>query len=221
MSHFLTYGNLTLLNVEGCKAVYDEVLVEDCYRREQIPQGAIVLDVGGFGGEFGIWCAKNRNARVRIYEPSPLVTVSHANNNLNGTLALVLDVAIAKQVEKRLLNFLPETSWSSRLAGLDHVSCAVQSSTPKEVQCLTLPDEIEDMRRDHPALPIVVKLDCEGAESEIFEDESWLSQVAMVLMEFHNQDGEAYRKVLRRHGFKVETNEPNPDAWRGLIYARK
>ena len=63
---FLTYGNLRLLNVPHGKPVYDEVLVEDCYGLESIPHNGIVIDIGGYYGEFGIWCAKNRGS-VRGY----------------------------------------------------------------------------------------------------------------------------------------------------------
>jgi FkbM family methyltransferase len=219
MSPFLTYGNLTLLNVEGMKAAYDEVLVEDCYRREQIPQGAIVLDVGGFGGEFGIWCDKNRDACVRIYEPSPIGIVAEANCRISESEAWVVSAAIGNSNCDRFIEFSTAHPTGSHFADVVDGECV---SPLKKVICLTLPEQIRDMRNRYGAgLPVVVKLDCEGAEREIFDDESWLPEVHMVLLEFHFKDGERYREILRRHGFTVETNESNPEAWRGLIWATK
>jgi FkbM family methyltransferase len=208
--HFLTYGNLTLLNVEGCKPLYDEVLVEDCYRRERVPHGSAVLDVGGFGGEFGVWCAINREAFVRIYEPSPVVIVAQANCVLNNANALAFPLAVAKTKGSRKFAYVEDRAYTSHL---DHAGA-------RQVDCTTLSIEISEML-EPAARPVVVKLDCEGAEREIFEDESWLPQTNMVLLEFHHKDGERYRDILRRHGFTVETNEPNPEALRGLIWAER
>ena len=57
----------------------------------------------------------------------------------------------------------------------------------------------------------LVKLDCEGAEWEIFEDrESW-SRVRFVTMEYHLGQGEAHEKivdVLRAMGFKIRGQLP-------------
>lgn len=45
---FLDYNGIRLLNLpHGRGAIYDEVLVQDCYRLDTIPKDSIVLDVGG------------------------------------------------------------------------------------------------------------------------------------------------------------------------------
>jgi FkbM family methyltransferase len=222
---FLQYGRLQLLNVPHAKTLYDEVLVQDVYRRETVPPNAIVLDVGGCFGEFGIWCAEVRSCHVKIFEPSPVWLIARFNALLNYCSAEVINAAIGSRNEhRRPFHYRADVPYGSRLASIGQDSPCVQKEVHvvTTVKCFTIQSQIQAARAEAgQAPPIVVKLDCEGAEQEIFDDEGWLDQVAMVMMEFHLKDGPRYREALARHGFKVETNEPNPDAWRGNIYATK
>lgn len=207
---FLTYGPMRLLNLPGAKAVYDEVLVEDCYRREHVPKGAIVLDVGGFYGEFGIWCAVEKKCYVHIFEPSPSsFEIAKINCDLNNCEADVSACAIGRTFEVRSFSYQENNPTNSQFS-----LCGIN------VNCSTLPDEVACAKLLHDDL-IVVKLDCEGAEREIFEDESWLKDVHMVMLEFHNKDGPLYREILARHGFELDTTDPNPEAVRAIIYAKR
>lgn len=211
---FLTYGKLRLLNVPGAKPVYDEVLVEDCYRRSHIPKGSLVLDVGGFCGEFGIWCAAENDCDTFIYEPSQFWDIAAFNCALNSkheNFLCVFQNAIAKANELRCFEYSAEHPVGSRLA---------DSGIP--VESFNIRSQIDRLIGVSKKIaPLCVKLDCEGAEREIFEDESWLSYVHMVLMEFHNKDGQHYKSILEKHGFSVEFNDPNPEAWRATIYAQR
>ena len=90
------------------------------------------------------------------------------------------------------------------------------------MQCWTLKDRIEECKKAVlDPVPICVKMDCEGAEQEIFEDEEWLKDVSLVLLEFHNADGPRYREILERHGFYVTCNDNNPKAVRAIIRASR
>jgi hypothetical protein len=93
--------------------------------------------------------------------------------------------------------------------------------------CVRLSDIVEGIGNKKP---IVVKLDCEGSERSIFEDDNgWIKSVCMVVMEWHNHDGDYYRDILQSFGFDVflEGGGPHPrPAWNksiggGLLIARR
>lgn len=131
---------------------------------------------------------------------------------LNGAEGVTIhSEAVGKEAGGRYFRFRPDAPYGSHLDASGLV-----------VACTTLPTRIS-FTREHESddAPIAVKLDCEGAEREIFEDESWLKEISWLAMEWHNQDSPRYRDILTRHGFKLDTNEPNPEAWRGVIYATK
>lgn len=210
---FLIYGNLRMLNLPYAKPVYDEVLgPEDCYRRDAVREGSIVIDVGAFCGEFGIWCAKNKGCHIRMYEPSNNAYVAQSNAILNGgTHFSVFQAAIAKSSAMRPFIYSHE-----------HPAGSLLSYGGEMVKCTTINAAIAGTLAQHGPLPVCIKLDCEGAEREIFDDETWLDQnVYLVLMEFHNKDGQRYREILTRHGFKLEMSDENPEAVRATIYATK
>jgi len=224
IEQFLNYGNLRLLNLPGGKGVYDEVLVEDCYHKDRIPQGSIVIDVGGYYGEFGIWCAVNKGCRVRMFEPSPVWIIARFNAELNNAKIGIHHVAIAKNEGTRDFRHVPTSPVNSSLDVVRESTTCFDSlhTVLSKVECFTLGTQISGMQSvfgNH--LPVCVKLDCEGGEQEIFDDESWLDKTSIVMLEFHYKDGPRYMDALKRHGFKVETTDPNPEAWRAIIYATK
>jgi len=212
-SPFLNFGSVRLINLDYARAVYEEVLGdEDCYRKAKIREGSIVIDVGGFCGEFGIWCALEKRCNVFIYEPSEHHLIARFNAILNGCPVYVFHAAIGNSIGLRRFKYKPEAATSSQLS---------DDAEGVSVECFTLKHEIAKAKELFGDLPVCVKLDCEGAEREIFDDESWLDGVYSVLLEFHYKDGERYREILRRHGFTLDTTDPNPEAWRAVIYAER
>ncbi|MEI8374437.1 MAG: FkbM family methyltransferase [Planctomycetota bacterium] len=221
---FLHYDGLTLLNLPHAQKLYEEVLVQDCYQRKLIPHNSIVLDVGGCFGEFGIWCEYHRACHVKIFEPSPVWKIAQLNSFLNMSRVWVVWGAIGRENGPREFHHRPDAPYGSRLSTIGQDNPCVQKEEHKvtTVDCFTLKSQIDAAKNEvgFPR-PICVKLDCEGAEQEVFEDERWLDEVAIVAMEWHFKDGPRYRDALTRHGFKVTTTDANPEAWSGNIYATK
>lgn len=104
-------------------------------------------------------------------------------------------------------------------------------SDPKQsVSCITLSSQVIRARElfgTHK--DVCIKLDCEGAEWEIFNhDPDWMDMVSLVTMEWHNYDGDNYATILKAHGFEVELTGTGPKpapAWdksmaRGMLYAK-
>ncbi|GAH51447.1 unnamed protein product, partial [marine sediment metagenome] len=76
----------------------------------------------------------------------------------------------------------------------------------------------------------VLKMDCEGAEKEVFNEKSepYFRRVDRVMLEWHSYDGETYAEYLRRLGFSVlltgtglPTPPYSPSFERGMLYARR
>lgn len=211
---YLTYGSLRLLNLPAAKPLYDEVLKEDCYRMADIPNGSAVIDVGAFYGEFGIWCAVEKGCSVLMFEPSPYWEVARINMELNCRKVpdkiLVLNAAISKSEGLCDYFYRSEHPAGSRIS-----DAQMLSTTP--VRCTSLKSQIP--KTLSPLSPVCIKMDCEGSEREIFEDESWIPLVHVVKLEWHNKDGHKYRDILVRHGFEVDLNDNNPEAWSGILHA--
>lgn len=222
---FLHYGPMRLLNLPGAKAVYDEVLVEDCYHKATIPPEAIVLDVGGFYGEFGIWCYVHRHCHVALFEPSDIsFQVACLNSQINHARIELHQSAIAGREENRAFHLPQGLPVGGRLHGIgqDNPCVQAQITAMTQVRCLTLLSQIQASQAVHgKSIPVCVKLDCEGAEREIFSDQSWLPLVSWLALEFHYKDGPFYHDILTRHGFQVSTSDSNPEAWRAIICAHR
>lgn len=214
---YLTYGSLRLLNLPAAKPLYDEVLKEDCYRMADIPNGSAVIDVGAFYGEFGIWCAVEKGCSVLMFEPSPYWGVANLNIELNCPYSpkhvRIFNEAICGTEGIRDYFYRPEHPAGSRVVDVG-INCT--STVPSS----KLQDAIQlSLQNLHPNTPVCIKMDCEGSEREIFEDESWIPLVHVVKLEWHNKDGHKYRDILVRHGFEVELTDNNPEAWSGILHA--
>jgi FkbM family methyltransferase len=212
----LTYGKVRLLNVPKAKVVADEIFVENCYKLEQLPLGSIVLDVGAMYGEFGIYCAVELGCEVFLYEPSPSWEIAGLNlvlNRMENISSRLFPFAIGEgRPSVRKFSHSVELPYTSRLDDLGGL----------EVPCNSMAFAISQAKlKAGSHLPICVKLDCEGAEREIFNDESWLEDVSIVMLEFHFKDGPRYREILQRKGFFVTSNDDNPEAMRAIIHASR
>ena len=95
------------------------------------------------------------------------------------------------------------------------------------VNCVTLKDVF--LNNDLTGCD-VLKIDCEGAEKEIFCDEfkTCLGQASLILLEWHNYDGAFYAEYLRNIGFLVSITgcgcpapPYDPTFARGMLYARQ
>jgi len=225
----INYGRSKFLNLPHAAEVIREIVDEDCYRLGMIPDRSTVIDVGAFYGEFGLICHLNKQCKVIAFEPSvDNFQVAKANVALNnielGSYAYDLNhVAISSTNGKiEFYHRLDHPAGSS--------SCKMNGLAPVPVVCVTMQYVIQTVLAAFGSEnPIVVKLDCEGAEKEIFENDlDWLSHVSILCMEWHNYDGHIYADALRGQGFSVEitgSGIPRPKYDKsmagGLLFATK
>jgi FkbM family methyltransferase len=209
--NYFNYGPIKFLDVPNAKALTNEIFEEDCYNFDRIPAGSIVLDIGACYGEFAIRCAVEKRCLVVAYEPSiENCAVLEINRELNGIGTdrfATLPCAVGKAGRR---NFLHR---ADHPAGSLLEEEAKKHGVPGEgyvVDVVDLADQIERIRGRWGDLPICVKMDCEGAEHEIFGDLSWIDQVRVVAMEWHNFDGDHFRKILEPKGFAVTVEGGGP-----------
>jgi FkbM family methyltransferase len=204
--NILTYGDIKLIDAPEAKQVADEVITNDCYRIGTIPKDCTVIDVGAFYGEFAIACA-NRGHPTFAFEPA-LSSFGNLLENLilNPTVRVEpFNIGVHDFDGMSFLNFDKDHPAGSKLAESGHPVwvCTIHS----------IFDSLEG--------PFAVKLDCEGAEKEIFRNTHWLDSVNWLAIEWHNSDGDFYADILGERGFfRVEMSCDGTNSG-GILHARR
>ena len=141
---------------EGC---YEQAAQE--YFQKQLKSGCIVYDVGANFGFYSLLAAR-QGAQVFAFEPDVQIAESlerHARMNSLNTRIEIIRAAVYSFSGSIAL----DPANCQRGHGNAHVGVAVDPSHPTvSVPCTTL----DDFAREHVA-PDVVKIDVEGAESEV------------------------------------------------------
>ena len=66
----MNFQGIEFVDAPELEQVLNEVITEDCYHMDRIPDGSIVIDVGTFYGEFGLWMNLKKGCHVLAFEPS-------------------------------------------------------------------------------------------------------------------------------------------------------
>lgn len=184
--------HLSLPNDGGTRTAFVDVLLDDCYRLQELPDDVQnVVDVGCHVGLFSI-AARNRWPKAMIHAYEPNAALKHyfehhaaqagfsvypeAVGLTSGRVALVPN---ADSVQVRTVEAdnggIPQVSFNNALARLG--------------------GSVD-----------LVKLDCEGAEWSMFQDEESWRQTRFLTMEFHLWAGytlEELKARLSKMGFKI------------------
>jgi FkbM family methyltransferase len=210
----VTYGTIKLFDAPHTAAVANEIFEEDCYNFARIPADSIVLDIGAFYGEFGIRCAVEKHCRVVAYEPSTenrsILTTNKQLNDLTEDRFVISPLAIGTPGRRSFMHRAEHPAGSMLEVEARKHGCIGDSY---EVECAGIGGQIETAKSRWGNLPICLKLDCEGAEHEIFADhEKWIDQVNVIAMEWHCYDGVHFKSLIEPRGFTVlvEGGGPKP-----------
>lgn len=203
MNAVLTYGSVKLLDIPHARALADEIFEEDCYHVARIPDDSIVIDVGACYGEFAIRCAVEKRCRVLACEPSAenraILTMNRQLNDLTEDQVAISQLAVGRPGRRNFLH-RPDHPAGSLLEGDASRGCA---GTVSEVDVIAIADQIQLARTRWGYLPVCVKMDCEGAEHEIFAEVDWIDQVQVIAMEWHDHDGLHFKALIEPRGFSV------------------
>lgn len=217
---FLDYGKIRLLNVPHAATLAEESIVQDCYQIKELKGQWAVADIGACYGEFAFF-AQSLGHIVHAYEPSPdSVQVILLNETSTTSLAGCFDEIVGSNNGDSTHWYRPHHPAGS---GPD---CG--DGIPSLCKTVSMTLVIERLKRFK--LPIFVKMDCEGAEVEIFKHiDEWIEGVQAISMETHHNDADVFGKMLEDHGFNVKLSGTCPyplPPWTkgmigGLVIARK
>lgn len=204
------------------------VLKEVCLDREyrcaadDLPAGAVVLDIGAGLGEFCIDLARRHPlVPIHAFEPyPPSFDLLRRNISANGAANVT--------AHPDALGAATQTGTLSADPGSPHLAstAAGNSREPPRPQRVRV-RSLEDVLRTISGGPVVMKLDCEGAEYGILlaAPPAVFARIAVIVLEYHEVPGGYGRRdlvdFLAGLGFEVEVRANRAHDHLGLICARK
>jgi FkbM family methyltransferase len=161
---------------------FEKPYIQHC----RIPHRAVIVDIGGYIGDFSIFCAKyHQAARVIVYEPTLenySVLLENVRNNAFQDVIEPVNRAVGRPGEL-VLNV-------QRLSDEEfHVSSFWYEDCEKRVvQSISLPELYKTHKLDHVDL---LKIDCEGGEYEMLPviPDHVLVCTRNIVFEFHVVEG--------------------------------
>jgi FkbM family methyltransferase len=192
----------------GVKAAFIDLLLDDCYGLDAAEGGAErIIDIGANVGLFGI-AARRRfpQARIDCYEPNRALEPFLQSHAREAGFEYYME-AVGLTHGKVDLEL-----------GADSVLTRSHASDSGSVVQISLSEAIARMggRVD------LVKMDCEGAEWEMFEDPAAWAAVSRVAMEYHLFAEHTHHEAcdaVRKLGFSIERHVPMLGC--GIILAKR
>lgn len=200
---------ITMRKNYGDAMTIAEIFLDNSYVRDLTPPpNPVVIDVGGFIGDFSLYAVKRLNARrVIVCEPSPrnwaLLLKNIANNGYEDRI---------EPVNKAV------TDGGNAMMNIDapdEHQCMVSAYYPSEQPLCAVPGiSLGDLLRDHAVESVdLLKIDCEGGEFLILESTPTdvLSRIRNIVFEYHQIDGvwtklNSVKQRLRREGYALHTH---------------
>jgi FkbM family methyltransferase len=189
-----------------------------------IPGASIVIDIGMNVATTALFFAKKPAVkRVVAFEPS-LAAIQRAERNLaiNPEIAQKIEIrpyALGHHNGKAYLEIDPKLSTISKIApgpGLEQPDSTRVLVEMRDAEAELQSVLAESEEHDY----IILKVDCEGSEREIFQRLSpdILSRIDAILVEWHHPDifGEISQKLQKLH-FHLLARRTEKD--RGMLYA--
>jgi FkbM family methyltransferase len=185
-----------------------EIFLDDCYVRElTLPPKPVVIDIGGFIGDFALYAVKRLDAcRVIVCEPSPrnweLLLKNIANNGYEGRIEPV-NKAVTDGADTMMNIDAP-----------DEYQCMVSAHYPSKQPLSAVPGiSLSQLLRDHGVEHVdLLKIDCEGGEFAILEStpSDVFSVIRNIVFEYHQIDGvwaklESVKQRLCLEGYVLHT----------------
>jgi len=197
---------ITIRRNFGDASVLAEVFLEDCYIQDlALSPNPVIVDVGGFIGDFALYAVKRLNARrVIVYEPAPknwaLLIKNIAQNGYEDRIEAV-NKAVTDGGDVMLNIDAPnEHTW------------IVSAYDPTDEPLSPVPGiSLRELLRDHAVESVdLLKMDCEGAEYAIIESTPTdiFSRIRNIVFEYHQFPGfqpklSSARQRLRREGYAL------------------
>jgi FkbM family methyltransferase len=163
-----------------------------------------ILDIGGNVGVFSLWAAHRfPGARIHAYEPNPRL-IQFLQPNLHDLPVEIFCAGLGAKQGKACM----KDSGESRLA----------STLPRADGEIEIAPLAEAINRLGGSVDLM-KIDCEGAEWDLFEDRASFRRVKEIRMEYHLKEGHSldeFKAKVRELGFsilKLKLNQGFGLAW--------
>jgi len=188
------------------------IFYADCYGLTQI-EGNVdtILDIGGNLGFFSLAARSHfPDARIHSYEPNPAIQ-KHLMSNTRGLSIRVFPEAIGAG-EGRIEMKLSDSSLFATTvnSATGHIKKTALATTIKKIG-----GKVD-----------LLKLDCEGAEWELFEHKELWEKINHLTLEYHlwavpEMDVTQLVEVVKNLGFRItHLNESSELKW-GMLHASK
>ncbi len=173
----------------GDVAVCEEVIVKQTYLKPKlgfmVKPHSVWLDVGANIGAFAVWATTKRAAEVVTYEPcAENYAMVCKNTELNRVPGENFKKAIGRGEAQIDITYNPDTPARSGAMTTKGVTETVQ-----QVDFNRIVEELQ---------PNGIKLDAEGAELEILDDNMNLDGVDFLVMEYHARFDKSIEKARHR-----------------------
>lgn len=199
-------------NIEEIIEALGVILTEDEYGLKRFSENPplTIIDVGGNIGLFSMVArARFPDAKIHCYEPSPdLIPILKSNlNKLNVKLSNEgLD---SRQQRVRMIDRGPSGAWMTEADDTGNIT--------------TIP--LRDAVKKIGGSVDLIKLDCEGAEWNIFRDTEGWKGVRNLVMEYHLWAGDRSLHDLidcvQHLGFHIARLEEHQNNFNGILWATK
>lgn len=216
-------GVSVYLDNEFQEAIFRDIFVNECYNYN-CTEPYIVIDIGVNAGFASLFFAyKDGVAKVYGYEPDGLLfKEAQINIKLNPKIEEKVEVfpyalANGNRVEKYV-----NIEHGNGVCGIRKIRSDDNNTSVFEIDCVDVADELEKIVKKHPTEKILLKIDCEGAEYEIFErleNTGWIDKIDAIVMEWHLGKRGALEAFLSKHRFAYIIK--NTTEQYGLCYAQR
>jgi len=223
----LTFAGIQIY-VESVEEFYiiNEVFIEEEYKFKTADR-VIVIDIGTNIGTASLYFSKLEHVeKIYCFEPV-LDTCNQAKYNFSMNEALckvaqVNNVGLGKNDREETFIFDKKVKGNTGVRGKMSSSYSDNSNVQEvKVAIKSASIEIQKIIASNPNCKFVVKMDCEGAEYEIFDDltQETIAQIAVFMIEWHDKGSKTIEDILIKNKFNLFLKELAPNA--GIIYASK
>ena len=192
----------------GTADAFRDILIDDEYKLRSLTgyQIGTIIDVGGHSGFFSFYS--------KLLFPSAVVHCYEPNNDL---------VEFIKGQQKQVgFNFFPEAVGKENgTVRLERQTHSINNTTKFDAEGDIILTSIEKCLVRIGGKCDILKLDCEGAEWQIFEDTESFKNVNIVTMEFHLVDNKTVDdliKTMNRLNFEIKDLRITGPTW-GMLLA--